>query len=204
MIDLKEIKTQLKSRLSTHRYQHTESVVATALKFTEAIKTNPLYANEVTESFVERVETAAWLHDCCKELKNEELLTLAEFYGIEIYDEDRQSPNILHARVGAAWAEEEYDIADPYIINAVRDHTLGSINMPAISKILYLADMLEPGRDAHHKSVELDRLRVIILDEHDLDKALLESMNSKIQYVIKKNQPIHPLSITARNSLLNS
>ena len=174
----------------------------TALKFTEAIKANLKYHSEVTESFVQRVEIAAWLHDCCKELKNEELLTLAEFYGIEIYDEDRQSPNVLHARVGAAWAEEEYEISDSYIINAICDHTLGSIDMHNISKILYLADMLEPGRDTGSKSEELERLRNIILEEHDLDKALLESMNSKIQYVIKKNQPIHPLSVVARNSLL--
>ncbi len=202
MLELTEIKQELQTRLSSRRYQHTESVVATALQFTEAIKANLKYHNEITEKFIQRVETAAWLHDCCKELKNDELLTLAEFYGIEIYDEDRQSPNTLHARVGAAWAEEEYDIIDPYIIDAIRDHTLGSIDMHSISKILYLADMLEPRRDAHHKSAELERLRIIILEEQDLDKALLESMNSKIQYVIKKNQPIHPLSVIARNSLL--
>jgi predicted HD superfamily hydrolase involved in NAD metabolism len=202
MPELTEIKQELQARLSVHRYQHTESVVDTALRFTEAIKANLKYHSEITENFVRRVETAAWLHDCCKELKNEELLTLAEFYGIEIYDEDRQSPNTLHARVGAAWAEEEYEIADPYIINAVRDHTLGSIGMHNISKILYLADMLEPGRDAKSKSAELERLRNIILEEHDLDKALLEAMNSKIIYVIKKNQPLHPLSVVARNSLI--
>lgn len=202
MPELQEIKAELQARLSARRYQHTESVVLTALRFTDAIKANLKYHSEVTESFIHRVETAAWLHDCCKELKNEELLTLAEFYGIEIYDEDRQSPNTLHARVGAAWAEEEYEIFDPYIINAVRDHTLGSADMHNISKILYLADMLEPGRDAKSKSAELDRLRNIILEEHDLDKALLEAMNSKIIYVIKKNQALHPLSVVARNSLL--
>ena len=202
MAELAEIKQELQARLSSHRYEHTKSVVITALQFTEAIKANLKYHTEITGSFVQRVETAAWLHDCCKELKNDELLTLAEFYGIEIYDEDRQSPNTLHARVGAAWAEEEYDISDPYIINAIRDHTLGSVDMHNISKILYLADMLEASRDGKSKSVELERLRKIILEEHDLDKALLEAMNSKIIYVIKKNQAIHPLSIIARNNLL--
>lgn len=202
MPELAQIKEQLQARLSAHRYQHTESVVETALRFCEALKNNLKYHSEITEKFISRVEIAAWLHDCCKELKNEELLTLAEFYGIEIYPEDRLSPNTLHARVGAAWVEEEYEICDPYIISAIRDHTLGSSDMNNISKILYLADMLEPGRDAKSKSAELERLRNIIIEEHDLDKALLEAMNSKITYVIKKNHPLHPLSVVARNSLL--
>lgn len=189
--DLDQIKDDLKARLSAHRFKHTESVTKTAIAFAKAY--------DFSLSEITKIEIAAWLHDCCKELKNEELLQLADFYNIEIYAEDEQSPNILHARVGAAWVEEEYDIVDPYIIYAIRDHTLGSAMMLNSSKILYLADMLEPLRG---DNPELERLRAIVMQAKNLDKALLEAMNSKIKYVLEKNQPLHPISIEARNALL--
>lgn len=190
-MNLEKIKQDLKQKLSEHRFKHTQSVVETAISFAKAHK--------LTEAEIEKIELAAWLHDCCKELKNQELLDLANFYQIEIYPEDENHPNILHARVGAAWIEEEYEILDPHISHAVRDHTLGSPEMFNSSKILYLADMLEPLRG---NDEDLVRLRALVLEGKDLDKALLEAMNSKITYIMKKNHPIHPLSIIARNALI--
>jgi len=176
-----------------------------------------------------RIELAACLHDCAKELKNDEQIELAKFYGIEIYPEDLLSPNLLHARNGAAIAEERYDIVDPRVLSAIREHTLGAPDMCLEAKILYLADMLEPGRDAKIKaligqpetviaspqgeaiprattneinySASLDAMRATIA-AGKLDEALLAAMNSKITYVIRKNQPIHPLGVAARNSLI--
>lgn len=201
MASLEKIIHELKERLSEGRFKHTQSVAFTALEFAKAI-TNPKYANQIDQSYLDKIELAAWLHDCCKELSGEEKISLAEFYGIEVYDVDRISPNLLHARVGAAWAEEEYDIADPHILNAVRDHTLGSPHMLLSSKILYLADALEPGRDINKKSEDLEAIRKVLLEDNDLDRALLMAMNNKIEYLIKKHQMIHPLSIISRNSLI--
>jgi predicted HD superfamily hydrolase involved in NAD metabolism len=153
------------------------------------------------------------LHDCAKELKNDEQIDLAKYYGIEIYPEDLLSPNLLHARNGAAIAEEKYEIMDPRVLSAIRDHTLGAVDMGLEAKILYLADMLEPGRDAVIKtrtnasdgeksySRELDTMRATIA-AGKLDEALLMAMDSKISYVIRKRQPIHPLGVAARNSLI--
>lgn len=204
---LAKIKYDLQAKLSAHRYVHTESVVATALEF--------LAVYDSSSEIRSRVELAAWLHDCAKELKNEEQLSLAKFYGIEIYAEDLESPNLLHARNGAALAEETYELVDPRILNAIREHTLGAPKMCLESKILYLADMLEPGRDARIKSktnsstneikysAELDAMRELVLSGK-IDEALLAAMNSKITYVIHKGQPIHPLGVAARNYLLES
>ena len=189
--DLAQIKKDLKQKLSEHRFQHTESVAETAIRFAKAYK--------LPEETISKIEIAAWLHDACKELKNNELLQLAEFYQLEIYPEDQAHPNILHARVGAAWIEEEYEILDPQISHAVRDHTLGSTEMYDSSKILFLADMLEPLRG---NNSELERLRAIVMQGDNLNKAILEAMNSKIKYVLEKNHPLHPLSIEARNALL--
>lgn len=189
--DLAQIKKDLKQKLSEHRFQHTQSVAETAIRFAKAY--------QLAEETISKIEIAAWLHDACKELKNNELLQLAEFYQIEIYPEDEAHPNILHARVGAAWIEEEYEILDPQISHAVRDHTLGSTEMYDSSKILFLADMLEPLRG---DNPELERLRAIVMQGDNLNKAVLEAMNSKIKYVLEKNHPLHPLSVEARNGYL--
>ncbi len=143
---LDQIKRDLKAKLSDKRFKHIESVVTTALEFLLAVEPN------ASAELKARVELAAWLHDCAKELKNDEQVDLAKYYGIEIYPEDEASPNLLHARNGAAIAEDKYDIVDPRVLSAIRDHTLGAPDMCQEAKILYLADMLEPGRDIKIKS----------------------------------------------------
>ena len=197
MTDLKEqIKIDLKTRLSERRYKHTESVVATALEIAETY--------ELDKEMQEKIELAAWLHDCCKELKIEELAMLAKFQKIKIYDLDRQHPNLLHARVGARWCEEEYEICDPFILKAIEEHTLAGKDMLISSQVLFLADMLEPNRDKDKPSEALNSLRERIKKKEDIKEVVLAALNSKIEFMLKKNQAIHPLSIEHRNSLLES
>lgn len=196
---LKDIKNDLKKRLSEHRYTHTESVAKTALKIYESIDLSD-YKETSFEDFAKRIELGAWLHDSCKELKKDELMELAKFYKIKIYEEDKQAPNLLHARVGAAWIQDEYEIEDPYIFKAVEEHTFGGVDMLLSSKVVYLADMIEPLRGEREI---LNNIRSMVFDEGLLNEPLLEAFNSKITYTIQKNKPVHPLSIAARNSLLS-
>ena len=196
MYSIDEIKNILEARLSEHRFNHTESVVQTAIDFAMIYQDQD---SEINTKYIEKIELAAYLHDSCKELKNEELLTLAEFYKIKIFAEDRSCPNLLHARVGAAWVEEEFEICDPYILHAIRDHTFGSENMFLSSKILFLADMLEPKRK--HQSQVNKELRTLIKEKTDINQVLLKAMNHKLGYVLNKNQILHPLGVTARNFL---
>lgn len=199
-IDLETIKSELQKNQSEKRFEHTVSVVDTALKYADAFG---LDAKDKS-----KVELAAWLHDICKEFKSTEMLALAKHYGIEIHAEDKSMPNVLHARVGAALVEDKYEIYDPEILAAIREHTLGAKEMTMISKILYLADFAEPLRDKREKDKNpnqetyCDPIRRSIFDDKDIDKALLEAMDVKISYVIKKKQAVHPLAIEARNAIL--
>ncbi len=193
----------MKERLSEHRFKHTDSVKNTTLRIFDSIKDKLQLEDQkqiITEdSFRERLKLAAILHDCCKELSNEDQIELANFYSIEIHKEDKEAPNLLHARVGAKWVEEEYEILDPQILKAIEDHTLGSENMLLSSKILFLADMIEPERRA---SKDLEEIRSLVYSQASLDEALLLAMEKKIIYVINKGLKVHPLAIKARNSFL--
>lgn len=216
-------KEDLSKRVSEKRFKHTASVAETALKIakhftnidleqisTEKLRPKVKAIKEIlnTDDYIGKIELAAWLHDSCKEIPGMDLLKLAEFYKIKVFDEDLEFPNVLHARIGAAWAEEEYKIKDPHILHAIEEHTLGGNNMLLSSKILYLADMLEPNRDAGLKAkdpelvTKLDQIRNYIFIENNLDKALIQAMNQKIIEVLEDNKVIHPLSVESRNSLV--
>ena len=193
----------MQERLSEHRFKHTLSVRDTALKILDTNLEQLSLENQKQiiskESFVEKLETASLLHDSCKELKNEELLKLANFYGIKIYPEDEASPNLLHARVGAKWVEDEFEIIDPYIIKAIEEHTLGGEEMFLSSNILFLSDMIEPQRKA---SKDLEEIREQVYSNNDLDASLFFAMNKKIIHILEKGHRLHPLAIQARNNLI--
>lgn len=186
---LDAIKADLQASLSQKRFTHTKSVVDTAMNYADIF--------EINERDKERLELAAWLHDVCKELQGEEMINLAKHYDIKIYTEDEAAANVLHARVGAAFVEDKYDIYDPEVLATIREHTLGEVKMSTMSKILYLADFTEPLRGDF-----CDDIRKLISDEKNLNKALLAAMDSKLALVLKKKHMIHPVSVEARNAIL--
>ena len=67
------------------------------------------------------------------------------------------------------------------------------------SKILFLADMVEPKRKA---SKDLEEIRDKIYRSQDLDASLFFAMNKKIIHILEKGHRLHPLAIQARNNLI--
>ena len=89
---------------------------------------------------------AGILHDITKKVRGEGQLNLCRKYGI-VYDEaEAQNTVILHARTGAAMAQEVFNVSDE-IAGAIRWHTTGRPDMTTLEKIIYLADFIEPTRD---------------------------------------------------------
>lgn len=85
-------------------------------------------------------------HDICKDFPKEELLELALKDGKPILEVDRRKPALLHGRAAAILLKEKFKITDTEIIEAVEVHTSGAIGMCDLSKCLWLADKIEPGR----------------------------------------------------------
>jgi len=140
-----------------------------------------------------KARLAGLLHDCAR-FKQELLLLLAERYGLKPDTYEREVPELLHDRLGALLARDEYGIADEEILDAIRCHQLCRENMTLLDKIIYLADKIEPTRDYPG----VDALRAIA--EKDLDRAVLACMDSVHEHLVREEKHIKPEGETARKA----
>jgi HD superfamily phosphohydrolase YqeK len=69
--------------------------------------------------------------------------------------------------------------------------------MTLLDKIVCLADYIEPGRNFPG----VDRIRE--LADQSLERALIAGFDSTIQYLIAQGKKIYPLTMLARNSLID-
>lgn len=124
---------------------------------------------------------AGLLHDCAKELPEEEQVALSA----KIISDYVPGKQILHSPAGAVYAREHYGIEDQEILDAIQYHTIGREIMTITDKIVYLADKIEPSRDYD------DLTMIRTLAEHDLNGALIECYCAIKESFARKGQQIH-------------
>ncbi|MFV0287941.1 MAG: bis(5'-nucleosyl)-tetraphosphatase (symmetrical) YqeK, partial [Mycoplasmatales bacterium] len=127
------LQTYLQQNLSTKRYNHVLSVVATAIKL-----------GEIYQEDLQKLKIAALGHDITKEMKDLEAATLINKYFAN--EEVKNIKPAWHSYTGTIILREQFKITDRQILNAVKYHTLGHKDMDNIAKIIYIADFIEPTR----------------------------------------------------------
>lgn len=180
-----EIKHVLQRRLSAERYTHSLGVGAAARRLAACHGVD-----------VERAGLAGLLHDYARDLPVARLAELAEANHLINYPVERLLPVLWHAPVGAMLVRSDLGIQDQGVLDAISKHTTGHPDMTMLDKIIFLADIIEPGRSFSG----VDRLRE--LAGSDLDGAMLAAFDVTLLYIIRKGNYIHPISIEARNRLL--
>jgi len=180
-----ELKNRLQARLSAKRFQHSVNTAEVARKL--ALQ----YGADAEKAYL-----AGLLHDYAKGIPAAELWKIASSQGLVQDEIEKEIPDILHASVGAYLLAQELNIKDDELLQAVRYHTLGAMEMTLLDKIIYVADLIEPGRDFP----ELQKLYCLAFK--DIDQALLMCMESTIKYCLESQRLIHPLSIKSRNHYL--
>lgn len=128
---------------------------------------------------------AAALHDAAKNLD----LSAPELSGFSL-EESVPAP-VLHQYTGAYLAEHSFGVTEEDVLNAIRFHTSGRPNMSNLEKILFLTDMLEPGRDFGG----VEKLRKILLK--DLNECMYKSLKQELRYLKKQGGEIYPLTFRA-------
>ncbi len=188
---IKTIEEDLKKILSQERFYHTQGVQK------EAIELAKRYGVDI-----KKAELAGLLHDCAKCMQNEELKNFISENIKDIDKNELKNYKTLHAPVGAYFAHSKYKIDDKEIIDAIRWHTLGRINMSLLEKIIFLADKIEKNtRDLKYREEILK-----ILDENEgelgLNLALLRCFEETIKSLVKRRLYICRATIDVYNWLL--
>ncbi|MFC5542076.1 MAG: bis(5'-nucleosyl)-tetraphosphatase (symmetrical) YqeK [Bacilli bacterium] len=172
---------RIKSRMPEKRFIHTIGVMETAIQLAEKYGAD-----------MKAAETAAILHDVAKYADEEWMKTIVKEHGLDPRLLD-WGPEILHGPVGAWIAENEFQIDNEDILNAIRYHTTGRANMSTLEKIIYIADMIEPNR----KFDGVEKLRAKA--QEDLDKAMRACIRHSLAFLVETKQPIYPVSIECYN-----
>jgi nicotinate-nucleotide adenylyltransferase len=180
-----ELREQIKKIMPEKRYIHSLGVADTAVKLAGIYGVSP-----------EKAEMAGLLHDIARDYDNVLMLQMCENYSIVPDDVEKAVPDLLHGKVGACIAEDRFRIKDSEILHAIKFHTTGCKKMSILDKIIFIADMIELGREFPG----VERLRESALAE--LDRSVLEGLNSTIRFVLERGLSIHINSVEARNELL--
>jgi predicted HD superfamily hydrolase involved in NAD metabolism len=177
---------KLRNSVSKERLAHCLRVEDTALALAAKFDVEP-----------EVVTPAALLHDLCREYTDDLLLKLAINFGIVIGDIERAEPILLHGAVAAVLARNELGIQHPDILEAITLHITGGPGVSNLTKLIYIADFIEPGRTFP---------AAVILREASPrispDQLLLKVYNRTLEFLIYKNYQVHLLGVAGRNELL--
>lgn len=144
----------------------------------------------------EKARIAGILHDCAKNIPKPEAFAMCEKEGVKLKPVCYIEKGLVHSYLGAHLAKKEFGIEDAEILDAIYYHTTGHVDMPMLTKIIYLADMIEPGRNIPN----LEELRRIAME--DIDEALIRSINSTISHVLSKGSILDVDTVAARNFLV--
>jgi predicted HD superfamily hydrolase involved in NAD metabolism len=143
---------------------------------------------------IEKAAQAALMHDLAKFFKPQRLLQMVKDEGLILDPVDEANPHLLHAEAGAIVARDDFGIRDQDVLQAIRDHTLGSPGMSPLSCVVYLADGLEPGRG---NASELETLRQI--SWQDLEEAIWRASEYSLRHLLNAHHLIHPRTVLTRN-----
>ena len=174
----------VKEALTEKRYIHTIGVMETAVKLAKKYG-----ADE------DKAEMAAIFHDYAKFRPKEEMKQIIIDQNMP-HDLLEHNDELWHAPVGAYLVEKEVGIRDKEILDAIKWHTSGKINMSKLEKIVFLADYIEPGRD--FPGVE----EVRSMAEIDLNKAVAQSLRNTIKFLLERNQLVYPDTLHSYNYMI--
>lgn len=172
-------------KMPDHRFRHCLGVAETARKMADKYGVNP-----------DRAYMAGLLHDYARDKSGEELLQIAGAGGIFIDDIYRRVPDLLHGPAAAILLRSGMMVEDEGILSAISNHTLGQVGMNALDQILFIADMIEPGRN--YPGVEALRITAY----ENLNQAMVCGLDSTINYCLHRGVLLHPRTIKVRNYFL--
>ena len=185
MLSIEEIKLYLKTNLEEKRYIHILGVADTAKKLAKL--------NGISE---EKAEIAGLAHDVAKNLSKVKMKEIINEHNIVLSEVEENNANLWHSIIGPIEAKDKLGIQDEEILDAIRWHTTGKEHMSILTKIIYIADMIEPSRNFEG----IEDIRKVTFE--DLDMGVYYGLTHSIEFLLIKNLLIDENTMRARNYFL--
>jgi predicted HD superfamily hydrolase involved in NAD metabolism len=160
----------LSGRLSPARFAHVCRVADTSERLARRHGVDP-----------DRARLAGLYHDWAREMPAAELLGWAE----RLHLPSAVAPAVLHGPVAARLLPDLPGL-DATVRQAIDRHTTGAPGMSQLDMVLFVADLIEPGR--RFDGVEAIRA----LAETDLEGATLAALDATLSDLIRRGRPRHP------------
>lgn len=164
-----------KKSVKKSRYEHSQRVAQLCVEIAEK------YGLDKEKAYLAGIG-----HDMCKDLSDEKMLETAERDGFPIIDFERKKISLLHGRAAAVVMKEKFGITDADVLEAVANHTSGIVGMCDLTKCLYIADKIEPGRP--HSSKEY----VEQMLELPFEELFYKIMKDNYNFIISKGYEVFP------------
>ncbi|MBC6719596.1 bis(5'-nucleosyl)-tetraphosphatase (symmetrical) YqeK [Treponema sp. Marseille-Q4130] len=178
------VKDYAKAVLTKERYEHLVRVAETAFRLCKK------YGLDASRGYL-----AAIAHDMCKDMSDEKIAALAREDGKAITPLEAQKLSLLHGRAAAVMLRVDFGVTDNDILQAVAVHTFGEEGMCSLSKVVYVADKIEPGRPQMTKAYSAS------LESLSLDELVEKVLADGIAYLKKKGCAVAPESERLLRSL---
>jgi len=182
-----KIQNWVKTQVSPYRFHHINGVVKAAERLAKRYRLPTLKA-----------VTAAWLHDCAKELPKDQMGAWIKGSPFRLDLLEQKLPALWHPHAAAAIALKKWRIRDKAVLEAIRCHTLGSPDMKPLAQMMFVADFIEPNRQ--FEGVQEARKAAL--------KSLREGVRVKagmtVMLLLKNKMRIHPRLLETWNAFLTS
>ena len=103
---------------------------------------------------------------------------------------------LFHAYISEDVARRDYAIADPDVLSAIRKHTLGDLTMSALDRLIYTADACSDDRRFP------EAVRIRRKARANLEDGFMETVRTKLSYVLRLDRWMHSSSIGLWNRLV--
>ena len=178
-MNLELLRDRMKETLKQPRYLHSIGVEEVACDLAV------IYGYDAKKASI-----AGILHDCARHLSDQELVQSCKLYHLEVTEVEERCPFLLHGKVGAALAREQFGIEDLEIINSIIYHTTGRPKMNLLEKIIFTADYIEPYRKPLPR---IDEIRGLAYSE--LDWAVLMILENTLGYLEQSKADIDTMTV---------
>lgn len=177
------------ARLSGKRLAHVHSVSEYAAQMAE------IYGADVFEARV-----AGLLHDWDKLLTDDEFPARMEELGIQPPEQVELMWPVLHSFTGARAVAREFPELPDSVISAIWNHTLGAVEMSDLDMVVFIADMIEPLRDAE-RNKGIGKLRKKV-GKVSLEELYFGAYRQTMNSLVMRKRTIHPSALDIWNALV--